>query len=391
MEDPTHQTICSTSTNSTAQGSKKDMDSDAISALMTLASTAMESKNEKIAEKAQEYTSNEPEPLGGPLKEDINQNNNSKANISCNRFPAKLMVILNNPDYANILSWSADGEAFMFHDRQAFEAVILPTIFKDSKFDSFLRKLYRWGFAKCQVHSKSGRPAYRHENFLRRSPNDCKQMECRSKPRIQIPYYMNQHQHGGSIFHASMYNQGSGAPSELPFSQHLSMSQQQMSSSGTIGATNEQKCLPDMLAGRKESFKSLSEYISSRRQHHQRIMNSAASLFQSRSITANSNDAMGVDNSILDLRMDHMPIGPRPSYQQPEDRFSPNSSMFPFIHPTQGMDETRIGSSNGGQRVSNQYQTFSKATQLMELDMLYNQRRLSLSRFIDDGHIRQTT
>jgi hypothetical protein len=51
------------------------------------------------------------------------------------------MVILNNPDYTNILSWSADGEAFMFHDRQAFEAVILPTIFKDSKFDSFLRKV----------------------------------------------------------------------------------------------------------------------------------------------------------------------------------------------------------------------------------------------------------
>jgi hypothetical protein len=228
------------------------------------------------------------------------------------------------------------------------------------------------------------------QNFLRKSPNDCKQMECRSKPRIQIPYYMNQHQHGGSIFHASMYNQGSGAPSEVPFSQHLSMSQQQMGSSGTIGATNEQECLPDMLAGRKESFKSLSEYISSRRQHHQRIMNSAASLF-SRSIPANSNDAMGVDNSILDLRMDHMPMGPRPSYQQPEDRFSPNSSMFPFIHPTQGMDETHIGSSNGGLRVSNQYQTFSKATQLMELDMLYNQRRLSLSRFIDDGHIRQTT
>ena len=229
------------------------------------------------------------------------------------------------------------------------------------------------------------------QNFSRKSPNDCKQMECRSKPRIQIPYYMNQHQHGGSIFHASLYSQGSGAPSELPFSQHLSMSQQEMSSSGTIAATNENECLPDMLAGRKESFKSLSEYISSRRQHHQRIMNSAASLFQSRSITANSNDAMGVDSSILHLRMDHMPMGPRPSYQQPEDRFSSNSSMFPFIHPTHGMDETRIFNSNGGHRVSNQHPNISKATQLMELDMLYNQRRISLSRFIDDGHIRQTT
>jgi hypothetical protein len=116
MENPTHQTICSTSTNSTAQGSKKDMDSDAISALMTLASTAMESKNEKIAEKAQEYTSNEPEPLGGPLKEDINQNNNSKANISCNRFPAKVSKICVTCD---------DCEYFLFHDFLNF--LILPT------------------------------------------------------------------------------------------------------------------------------------------------------------------------------------------------------------------------------------------------------------------------
>ena len=29
--------------------------------------------------------------------------------------------------------------------------------------NSFLLQLYRWGFSKCQTHSKSGLPAYKHE------------------------------------------------------------------------------------------------------------------------------------------------------------------------------------------------------------------------------------
>ena len=53
----------------------------------------------------------------------------------------QLMFILNNSDYNNILSWTTDGQAFVFHDAKAFETVVLPSTFKDSKFDSFLRKV----------------------------------------------------------------------------------------------------------------------------------------------------------------------------------------------------------------------------------------------------------
>lgn len=51
------------------------------------------------------------------------------------------MVILNTPDHKQIVSWSPDGKSFLFHDRKAFETVVLPGTFKDSKFDSFLRKV----------------------------------------------------------------------------------------------------------------------------------------------------------------------------------------------------------------------------------------------------------
>ena len=40
--------------------------------------------------------------------------------------------------------------AFIIYDTAAFEKHVLPAIFKEGKFDSFERKLYRWGFAKKQ-------------------------------------------------------------------------------------------------------------------------------------------------------------------------------------------------------------------------------------------------
>ena len=51
------------------------------------------------------------------------------------------MHALNCPTNAHIITWSPDGKSFIFIDRKAFEATILPVAFKDSKFASFLRKV----------------------------------------------------------------------------------------------------------------------------------------------------------------------------------------------------------------------------------------------------------
>ena len=51
------------------------------------------------------------------------------------------MSVLNDPANAHVVTWSADGKSFIFLDRKGFESTVLPIAFKDSKFESFLRKV----------------------------------------------------------------------------------------------------------------------------------------------------------------------------------------------------------------------------------------------------------
>lgn len=51
------------------------------------------------------------------------------------------MAVLNSSDYTEIIAWSADGKSFIFLDSSSFERIVLPSIFKVAKFDSFLRKV----------------------------------------------------------------------------------------------------------------------------------------------------------------------------------------------------------------------------------------------------------
>ena len=47
-----------------------------------------------------------------------------------------------------LVSPPSKSTPFIIYDKIAFETHVLPAIFKEGKFDSFERKLYRWGFAK---------------------------------------------------------------------------------------------------------------------------------------------------------------------------------------------------------------------------------------------------
>lgn len=142
---------------------------DAATALIELA--GQENNHEKVAGAvSQTAASVKPSP---------------SAVAAANRFPGKLMAVLNSDAYKTIITWSPDGRSFIFLDSNSFERVVLPSIFKVAKFDSFLRKLYRWGFSKCQTHSKVGCPAYKHERFIRDRPDLITDLECRSKPKTQ--------------------------------------------------------------------------------------------------------------------------------------------------------------------------------------------------------------
>jgi len=58
------------------------------------------------------------------------------------------MYVLEIGEYDDIVSWSTDGMAFVVKDPRAFTEKILQVLLQMSKFESFIRKLSRWGFAK---------------------------------------------------------------------------------------------------------------------------------------------------------------------------------------------------------------------------------------------------
>jgi len=51
-------------------------------------------------------------------------------------------------EYSDIVSWSKDGTSFVVKDPQSFTLRVVQVLFQMAKFDSFTRKLGRWGFAK---------------------------------------------------------------------------------------------------------------------------------------------------------------------------------------------------------------------------------------------------
>ena len=62
----------------------------------------------------------------------------------------KLMQILSRDDICDVVTWMPHGQSFIFIDPERFTNEILPNYFRKSKFSSFIRKLYRWGFRQIR-------------------------------------------------------------------------------------------------------------------------------------------------------------------------------------------------------------------------------------------------
>ena len=98
-------------------------------------------------------------------------------------FPEVLMDMLNNnPRFEPIISWKPDGKSFIIKNRYEFKEKVLPLYFQ-SNFDSFLRKLKRWGFEKVKAHRR-GQPSieFKHQYFHRDESGLCLRMRCKSGP-----------------------------------------------------------------------------------------------------------------------------------------------------------------------------------------------------------------
>ena len=98
-------------------------------------------------------------------------------------FVQILMHILSDANNASIICWDRDGQSFLITNQELFEKTILPTYFRGSLFNSFVRRLGRWGFRRTK---RTGRTSgFANDYFVRDKPWLCLQMKCQSKPSFR--------------------------------------------------------------------------------------------------------------------------------------------------------------------------------------------------------------
>merc|ERR1719240_412042 len=95
-------------------------------------------------------------------------------------FPFKLHSILESAGTSgqeNIISWLPSGKAFKIHKPKEFADVIMPQYFNQTKYRSFQRHLYIYGFDRIKDKSSEDYGAYFHELFIRGASDLCLDMQ----------------------------------------------------------------------------------------------------------------------------------------------------------------------------------------------------------------------
>jgi hypothetical protein len=86
------------------------------------------------------------------------------------------MQIIDSPEYGDCIWWNSPGDGFLLVPKKFTEKVV-KKYFQGTKFESFTRKLNRWGFKRVR---KGGSPAgvlmYHHDLFQSGKPELLKQM-----------------------------------------------------------------------------------------------------------------------------------------------------------------------------------------------------------------------
>jgi len=95
-------------------------------------------------------------------------------------FPFKLHSILESAGTSgkeSIISWLPSGKAFKIHKPKEFADVIMPQYFNQTKYRSFQRQLYIYGFDRVKDKSSDDYGAYFHELFVRGASDLCLDMQ----------------------------------------------------------------------------------------------------------------------------------------------------------------------------------------------------------------------
>lgn len=92
-------------------------------------------------------------------------------------FLTKLWKLVEDPTYADLISWSSSGRSFIIRNPTRFSKELLPLYFKHNNMASFIRQLNMYGFRKLTSIEHSGLRSERdemefyHQYFLRQQEN----------------------------------------------------------------------------------------------------------------------------------------------------------------------------------------------------------------------------
>ena len=100
-------------------------------------------------------------------------------------FPEKLLDVLSRKDCESAITWLPYGNSFVIVSPKKFVIDVLPKYFKEAKFESFTRKLTRWGYKR--ITKEKNTVAYTHKFFRRDCPELCKMM---SSGRKENPHQL---------------------------------------------------------------------------------------------------------------------------------------------------------------------------------------------------------
>ena len=167
-------------------------------------------------------------------------------------FPEKLMELLNSEEYRESMAWIPNGNAFALNPPK-FMKDILPKHFEGTKFESFTRKLNRWGFKRIAGEDAPEETfAYSHHLFKRDYPELCRGMSGGKKMEQDFSHLIRYRERERLIM-ATTSNPGTqgnlgfggmpGAPgpgmqaglSQQLDAQRMLLKQQQIAASGGMG------------------------------------------------------------------------------------------------------------------------------------------------------------
>ncbi|CAD8143886.1 unnamed protein product [Paramecium octaurelia] len=85
------------------------------------------------------------------------------------KFVTKLIEILDNQSYQEIISFDQKGDGIIIHEQELFENQILLNYFKHNHIDSFTRQMNNYGFKRVKNHQ--GKYEFKNPYFQKNNKN----------------------------------------------------------------------------------------------------------------------------------------------------------------------------------------------------------------------------